>query len=423
MTAERSAGTLGCVDSAVAAAAAASSSSRVPTAGWDSDLTQGGQVFSGSVSSVLRRHKQGLSSGDHIDAQLRQLSHYAGVLETLDQARQMDTTAASAVVSPLLDDRVRQWRTETAGERHSVGSVELHSDAPLQSQQQQRCAASPLRQQRHVSSGARTPPTKRTSAPVCLQAIDHHNSIGDCNDAAEAVASPLRVRRPNTAGDMPSPQQQQRSLRAAQSSNSTATTPTTAAAVAAASMTLSGSFEPSSFAFLDNNSNSNNSSSGTAVQQQQQQYSPNSFGARPPSRLGSRPQTASPKPSGSSSGAQQRQQSAWEGVVSLELPLPAAAVAAVPRRSGLNIENQRRARGRRRHSVVASSDSEHSDNDDSKHGITASAAATATAAANDSDADSSDGDTPTGASQSKLRAAMKQRAAQAQLLQQRSSNS
>jgi hypothetical protein len=51
-TAERSAGVLDCVDSAVAAAAASSSS--VPTAGWDSNLTQGGQVFSGSVSSVLR---------------------------------------------------------------------------------------------------------------------------------------------------------------------------------------------------------------------------------------------------------------------------------------------------------------------------------------------------------------------------------
>jgi hypothetical protein len=35
MTAERSAGTLKCVDSANAAAAAASSSSSVPTAGWD----------------------------------------------------------------------------------------------------------------------------------------------------------------------------------------------------------------------------------------------------------------------------------------------------------------------------------------------------------------------------------------------------
>jgi hypothetical protein len=415
VTAERSAGTLNCTDSAISAAAAVTSSS-VLTAGWDSDLTQGGQVFSGSVSSVLRRHKQGLSSGDHIDAQLRQAAHYAGVLETLDQARQMDTTAASAVVSPLLDDRARQWRSETAGERHTVGLEELHSDALLQSQQQ-RFTASPSRQQR-VSSGPRTPPTKRTSAPVCLEAIEQHHSNGDCA-AAAAAASPLRARRPNTAGDTPSPQQQQRSLRAAHSSNSTATTPTT---TAAAAMTLSGSFEPSAFAFLDNNS----SSSG-AQQQQQQQYSPKreSFGARPPSRLGSRPQTASPKPSNnssSSSGAQQRQQSAWEGVVSLELPLPAAAVAAVPRRSGLNIENQRRARGRRRRSAVASSDSEHSANDASKHGAVHSTTA-ATAAAIVSDADSSDGDTPYGASQSKMRAAMKQRAAQAQLLQQRSSSS
>jgi hypothetical protein len=84
----------------------------LPLAGT-SDIKHGGQVFIGSVSSVLRRHKQGLSSGDHIDAQLRQAAHYAGVLEALDQARQMHTTAASAVVSPLPDDCVRQWRTET----------------------------------------------------------------------------------------------------------------------------------------------------------------------------------------------------------------------------------------------------------------------------------------------------------------------
>jgi hypothetical protein len=169
-------------------------------------------------------------------------------------------------------------------------------------------------------------------------------------------------------------------------------------------MILSGSFEPSAFAFLYNTGSS--SSSGTTTQQH---CSPkrDSYGARPPSRLGSRPQTASPKPSNNSSssgGAQQRQQSAWEGVVSLKLPLPAAAVAAVPRRSGLNIENQRRARGRRRRSAVASSDSEHSANDASKHGTDNTVHRTT--AANDSDADSSDGDTPCGASQSKMRAAM-----------------
>jgi hypothetical protein len=184
MVAERSGSLLNCTDSATAAVAAVNSS--VLTAGWDSDLTQGGQVFSGSVSSVLRRHKQGLSSGDHIDAQLRQAAHYAGVLETLDQARQMDTTAASAVVSPLLDDRVRQWRSGTAGERHTVGLEELRSDALLQAQQQ-RFTASPSRQQR-VSSGPRTPPTKRTSTPVCLEAINHHNRNGDCSDVAAAAA-------------------------------------------------------------------------------------------------------------------------------------------------------------------------------------------------------------------------------------------